>query len=101
VNHVSPDCDCHNESDAAVVPDIGIFAGFDPVALDKACIDAVNAAPVIQTSVIADRKRSHKDANGNEDHFTDIHPTTDWRKQISYAEKMGLGSAKYELITVN
>jgi uncharacterized Fe-S center protein len=38
VNQVSPYCDCHGESDAAVVPDIGIFAGFDPVALDKACI---------------------------------------------------------------
>lgn len=45
VNQVSPCCDCHGENDAAVVPDIGMFASFDPVALDKACIDAVNAAP--------------------------------------------------------
>jgi uncharacterized Fe-S center protein len=97
---VSPFCDCHGDSDAAVIPDIGIFASFDPVALDKACIDAVNAAPVIQTSVISERERGHKDAAGNGDHFTDIHPTTDWRGQISHAEKIGLGSGEYELITV-
>jgi len=100
VNQVSPYCDCHNESDAAVVPDIGIFAGFDPVALDKACIDAVNAAPSIKTSIISERKCSHKDAAGNDDHFTNIHPTTDWREQITYAEKIGLGSGEYELVTV-
>ena len=100
VNHVSPYCDCHPENDAAIIPDIGIFAGFDPVALDKACIDAVNAAPVIQTSILGECNRSRRDANGNEDHFTNIHPTTDWRVQISYAEEIGVGSSKYELITV-
>ena len=100
VNQVSPYCDCHGDSDAAIVPDIGIFASFDPVALDKACIDAVNAAPAILDSVLCDRKRDHKDEAGNADHLTDVHPTTDWRNQISHAEKIGLGSGKYELITV-
>ena len=100
VNQVSPYCDCHNESDAAIVPDIGIFAGFDPVALDKACIDAVNAAPAIETSVLGERRRVHKDEAGNDDHVTNIHPATDWRGQISHAEKIGLGSGAYELITV-
>ena len=100
VNQVSPYCDCHGESDAAVIPDIGIFASFDPVALDKACIDAVNAAPAILTSVLGDRERTHKDEAGNADHLTDVHPTTDWRSQIAHAEKIGLGSGKYKLITV-
>jgi uncharacterized Fe-S center protein len=100
VNQVSPYCDCHGESDAAVVPDIGIFAGFDPVALDKACIDAVNAAPGIKTSIIGEREEIHRDEKGRQDHFIDIHPTTDWRTQISHAEKIGLGVGKYELITV-
>jgi uncharacterized Fe-S center protein len=100
VNQVSPYCDCHAESDAAVIPDIGIFASFDPVALDKACIDAVNATPAIQSSIISERSHSRRDEAGNEDYFTNIHPTTDWRKQISYAEEIGLGSSKYELITV-
>ncbi len=93
VNQVSPYCDCHSESDAAIIPDIGIFASFDPVALDKACIDAVNAAPVIKTSILSE-------CCGDKDHFTSIHPTTDWRHQISHAEKIGLGSGNYELITV-
>jgi uncharacterized Fe-S center protein len=100
VNQVSPYCDCHGESDAAVIPDIGIFAGFDPVALDKACIDAVNAAPGIEASILGSRRHSHQDEAGNEDHFTDIHPATDWRGQIAHAEKIGLGSGKYELITI-
>jgi hypothetical protein len=26
--------------------------------------------------------------------------TSDWRKQISYAEEIGLGSGKYEMVTV-
>jgi uncharacterized Fe-S center protein len=94
VNQVSPCCDCHNENDAAVVPDIGIFAGFDPVALDKACIDAVNAAPGIFTSILSEREQTRPD------HFTNIHPATNWQDQISHAEKIGLGSGSYELITV-
>ncbi|GHU97628.1 4Fe-4S ferredoxin [Spirochaetia bacterium] len=100
VNQVSPYCDCHGESDAAIVPDIGIFAGFDPVALDKACIDAVNAAPSIATSILSERKETHKDHAGHSDHLTDIHPTTDWRSQITHAEKIGLGTGNYELIIV-
>ena len=42
VMDVSPYCDCHGENDAPIVPDVGMFASFDPVALDKACADAVN-----------------------------------------------------------
>jgi uncharacterized Fe-S center protein len=100
VNQVSPNCDCHGESDAAVVPDIGIFAGFDPVAVDKACIDAVNAAPSIGASIISERQETHKDGQGHQDHFKDIHPGTDWQSQLAHAEKIGLGSVSYELITV-
>jgi uncharacterized Fe-S center protein len=100
VNQVSPYCDCHGESDAAVIPDIGIFAGFDPVALDQACIDAVNAAPVIAGSVLSERRETRRDARGNPDHFCGIHPTTDWRTQIAHAKKIGLGTDAYELITV-
>jgi uncharacterized Fe-S center protein len=102
VNQVSPYCDCHGESDAAVVPDIGIFAGFDPVALDLACIDAVNAAPVIPGSALSDARHG-KDASCDcrqADHFCSIHPTTDWRSQIAHAEAIGLGNGSYELITL-
>ena len=100
VNQVSPYCDCHDENDAAVVPDIGIFAAFDPVALDKACIDAVNAAPGIATSIISERKKMPVYGKDGTDHFTGIHPDTNWRDQLSHAEKIGLGTTQYELITV-
>ncbi|GHV54975.1 4Fe-4S ferredoxin [Synergistales bacterium] len=93
-NQVSPYCDCHAENDAAIVPDIGMFASFDPVAIDKACIDAVNAAPAIKSSLLAER------ALAGGDHFTEIHPSTDWRSQIAHAEKIGLGSGEYELVNL-
>lgn len=95
VNQVSPYCDCHCENDAAVVPDIGMFASFDPVALDKACIDAVNAAPGIATSILSERDCSHSD------HFGNIHPATNWREQIAHAESVGLGSGDYTLVTID
>ncbi len=97
VNQVSPYCDCHSENDAAVVPDIGMFASFDPVALDKACIDAVNAAPAIGTSAACDCGSSHGSIG---DHFKKIHPNTDWRSQLSHSESIGLGNSDYELITI-
>ena len=37
---ISPNCDCHGDNDAAILPNIGMFASFDPVALDQACVDA-------------------------------------------------------------
>ncbi|MDR3281087.1 MAG: DUF362 domain-containing protein [Synergistaceae bacterium] len=94
VNQVSPYCDCHGENDAAIVPDIGMFASFDPVALDKACADAVNKAPAINDSILSERDRTHND------YFTDIHPSTDWRGQIQHGVEIGLGSEEYELITL-
>jgi uncharacterized Fe-S center protein len=97
VNNVSPNCDCHNENDAAITPDIGIFAGFDPVALDKACIDAVNAAPVIPGSAL---DRQGQPGSGKHDHFRFVHPGANWRSQIEHAEAIGLGSGQYELVTL-
>lgn len=94
VNQVSPYCDCHGENDAAVVPDLGMFASFDPVALDHACIDAVNAAPGLAGSILSESDRTQPD------HFTAIHPATDWRGQISHAEKIGLGSGDYTLVDI-
>ena len=49
---VSPYCDCHAENDIAIVPDVGMFASFDPVALDQACADAVNNQPAIKNSLL-------------------------------------------------
>ena len=91
---ISPYCDCHFENDAAVVPDVGMFASFDPVAIDMACADAVNAQPPVANSMLGESEHTHHD------HFTDISPDTDWRSQVEHAEKIGLGSRKYELVRV-
>lgn len=94
INQVSPYCDCHGESDAPIIPDIGMFAGFDPVALDKACLDAVNDAPPIQSSILGGRERKFHD------HFRNVHPTTDGNSQLTHGVKIGLGSLDYELIKI-
>lgn len=92
---VSPYCDCHAENDAAIVPDVGFFASFDPVALDVACADAVNNQPVISNTFLAE-----SDHEGH-DHFGAMFPTTDWTSCIAHAKKLGLGTDAYELIEVN
>lgn len=91
---VSPYCDCHAENDIPIVPNVGMFASFDPVALDVACADAVNAQPVMSGSVLSERPH-HQD-----DHFATAHPDTNWQSCIEHAVKIGLGSKEYELITL-
>ena len=93
VNQVSPECDCHNSNDAAIVPDVGMFASFDPVALDVACADAVNQQPVNPMSILRERA-------GWADRFNGTHPTTNWRVGTQHAEDIGLGTQEYELITL-
>lgn len=91
---VSPNCDCHSENDLPIVPDVGFFASFDPVALDVACADAVNKMPVLPGSWLAESEKI------SEDHFTNTHHDTDWRSCVEHAEKMGIGQRAYELIEV-
>ena len=93
---VSPNCDCHAENDLPIVPSVGMFASFDPVALDMACIDAVNAQTPMCGSV-ADCPADHAYAH---DHFQRIHPHTDWRSCLEHAEKIGIGMREYELIKI-
>lgn len=91
---VSPYCDCHAENDVPIVPDVGMFASFDPVALDVACADAVNKQPPIPGSMLDTSE--HKDC----DHFHAVSPTTNWKSCIDHAVKIGLGNRDYELIEV-
>ena len=96
---VSPYCDCHGENDAAIVPNVGMFASFDPVALDMACAEAVNAQPVLSNSMLGDCSEEER-ACHNHDHFHSIFPETCWEAAISHGEKIGIGNSKYKLITV-
>ncbi len=91
---ISPNCDCHGENDAPISPNIGLFASFDPVAIDTACADMVNEAPIIPNTMLAEAE--HK----VHDHFDDLHPATDWKQGMEYAESLGLGFREYELVIV-
>ena len=91
---VSPNCDCHPENDIPIVPNVGMFASFDPVALDKACADAVNKQPVVSGSQLDNMPKVHGD------HFKDSAPATDWKVGIEHAKKIGLGTDEYELIEI-
>lgn len=96
---VSPNCDCHCENDAPILPDLGIFASFDPVALDQACADACNAATPLANSQLSDNMLK-PDFEDHHDHFKNSRPSIDWKSCISHAEKIGIGSREYELIGV-
>jgi uncharacterized Fe-S center protein len=95
IMNVSPECDCWSFSDKAIVPDIGMAASFDPVALDHACVDLVNQAEGISGSQLTD-KNWHKGA----DKFQAIYPDTHWADCLKHAEEIGLGNQTYEIIQV-
>lgn len=90
---VSPYCDCHSENDIPIVPDVGMCASFDPVALDIACADAVNAQPAVPGS-----KLERADRLAHADHFHRIFPETDWKSCIDQAVKLGIGQREYERV---
>lgn len=94
VKDVSPFCDCDAGNDTPVVPDIGVFAGFDPLAIDQACVDAVNNSPILENSKIGE----HAHEDGYHDVGKLVSPNCDWEAGFAHAEKIGVGSRKYNLI---
>ena len=97
VQDISPNCDCHNENDAPILPDIGMFASFDPVAIDQACADMCLAASPMPNSQLSDnlKRPGWKLYNDN---FYDSNPNIRWKETLEHAEKIGLGTREYELI---
>ena len=95
VRDISPDCDCHPENDVPMVPDVGMFASFDPVALDLACVEAVNRQPVLPGSRLAETADPE-----DHDHLHAMHPNTCWRAAVEHGKKIGLGTDDYTVITV-
>lgn len=94
---VSPFCDCHSENDAPILPNIGMFASKDPVALDQACADACLAAEPLRNSVLGDHM--HEEGfHDHHDHFKNTTPESEWETQLTHGEKIGLGTRRYELV---
>ena len=96
---VSPNCDCHCENDAPILPNLGMFASFDPLALDQACVDACLAAAPLPNSQLSDHM-AEKGFIDHHDHFKNSTPESEWRSCLEHAEKIGLGSREYELVVV-
>ncbi|MDD4136453.1 MAG: DUF362 domain-containing protein [Methanoregula sp.] len=91
---ITPECDCFPFSDAPMVPDIGILASKDPVAIDAASYDLVNQQQGFTDSMLS--AHHHK----GEDKFKGVHAQTDGYHQLKYAEEMGMGSIRYDLIRI-
>lgn len=93
-------CDCEHQqlgwSDLPIVPDIGVLASKDIVAVDKASIDLVNAAPAIPGSQAYDIGA----VNPGSDKFKMLHPKADWMFMLKNAEEIGLGFMNYTLIRI-
>lgn len=94
VMDVSPMCDCYGSNDAPVIADIGMFASFDPVALDTACADACNKAEPLHGTYLSECGRHSGDI------FGDMHPSTAWRKGLEHAQKLGMGTMAYDITEV-
>ncbi|WP_456370123.1 DUF362 domain-containing protein [Thermodesulfatator atlanticus] len=92
VTDVSPACDCYHFNDYPIVRNIGILASEDPVAIDQAAVDLVNAEPSLPGAKLA--------ADPGEDKFRALYPKVDWEIQLVHAEKIGLGSRDYKIIRV-
>ena len=84
MNNMSVDCDCDAHPAAPLLKDIGILASTDPVALDQACLDLVFAIVPEEGNDNGPLLERIKKLHGT--HIVD------------YAEKIGLGSKKYELV---
>ena len=97
---VSPNCDCHAENDAPIVPNIGMLASFDMVALDKACADLVNKQTAFENSSLGENLKKYNIEKFKNDNLIINHPDTNWITQIIHAEKIGLGNSEYELIEI-
>ncbi len=96
---VSPYCDCHSENDAPILPNIGMFASFDPLALDQACVDACLAATPLPNSKLTDNM-ARADFVDYGDHFRNTTPKSEWKACLAHAEKIGLGTREYELVRI-
>ncbi|WP_020612762.1 DUF362 domain-containing protein [Sediminispirochaeta bajacaliforniensis] len=94
---VSPNCDCHGENDAPILPNLGMFASFDPLALDQACADACLKAAPLPGSQLSENMAKPGFIDQH-DHFINSTPESEWHTCLAHAEKIGIGTRDYELV---
>ena len=96
---VSPTCDCHSGNDTPIIPDVGMFASSDPLALDQACVDACLKQTPLPGSQLTDEMQ-RPGFHDHHDHFDNTNPNTEYKSCLAHAEKIGLGTRRYELVRV-
>ncbi|MEM2926365.1 MAG: DUF362 domain-containing protein [Candidatus Bathyarchaeia archaeon] len=106
---IVPLCDCDAFQGIPIVPDIGVLASKDPVALDRACVDLVNASIGIPGSM-ADEARVLEPGVEKLNTIARMrwkatpgatHVAPDWKVMLEAAENLGVGRQKYRLVRVN
>ena len=105
---VSPFCDCTSSTDTQLVPNVGIYASYDPIAIDQASADGINKQPVFANGMAGKaavengccEKDGFVDVEEQHDVFTMTHPDSDWEAGLEHGEKIGLGTREYELVKV-
>jgi uncharacterized Fe-S center protein len=93
--NITPGCDCLAFSDAHIVPDIGILASYDAVAIDQAAVDLVNRQQALPGTSLK------MNLGQGEDKLRALYPKIDWRVQLRYGEEIGLGSRDYKLVSID
>ncbi len=96
---LTPGCDCVNYSDMPIVPNLGVFASDDPVAIDKACLDKATGATGISDSTAADKGVLAAGAHKFETCSSRV-PGISEEIQLTTGELIGLGTRQYELVEV-
>ena len=94
---VTPQCDCFPDNDAPMVPNVGMFASFDPIAVDCAATTKIGEQVAFEDSVMPER---HAAYGAETDHLHAINPYSDYTLSFKQAQKLGAGSTDYELVEV-
>jgi len=89
---ITPECDCWSFSDAAIVPDIGLLASRDMIAIDQAAYDMVVEA-------VGNRNSDAAGMGAGSDKFTEI-SGTDGTHVMAYGEEFGLGTRQYAITEI-
>ena len=89
---ISPKCDCLSYSESPIVNNVGVLASTDPVAIDQASADLVNQQKALPGTALK------INLNPGEDKFKGLYPSVEWEHQLDYAQKIGLGTRKYNLV---
>ncbi|MGM0510309.1 MAG: DUF362 domain-containing protein [Thermoplasmatota archaeon] len=84
---VTPECDCPPWRQYPMVPDIGVVASKDPVAVEQASLDLVTEAEGRDYEAGVEKFGAEHDVDGS--------------IQIEHAVKMGMGEKEYELIDIS